>query len=97
MSINLTFFLNKNKTNLERLCTQFNITTYTMLEKFCNSKNIKCNIDINKFQDAFVLNIKDVKPDKKEDKNEEKKPKARRRSRKSKTKKGGNVDKASNS
>lgn len=96
MSINLTFFLNKNKTNLKRLCTQFNITTYTMLEDFCNSKNIKCNINIDATQDVFGLDVKDIKTVK-EEKNEENKPKTRRRGRKPKTKKSGNANKASNS
>jgi len=91
MSINLTFFLSKNKISLQRLCTQFNLTTYTMLEDFCNNKNIKCNIDIDASKGVFESSVKDSKPDKKEDKNEEK-PKTRRRSRKSKTKKSGNVD-----
>ena len=98
MSIRLTYYLGKNKTNLKTFCERMNIGSHNELEVYCVSKNIACDVTKEEYEIVFL----------KEKKNEEKiiektkakpkaKPKTRRRSRKPKAKTTGNSDSKDNS
>ena len=89
MSINLVYYLSKNKTNLKVLCAQLNIKNYDQLVEYCSSRGIQCNISEKEFSDCIeVEKSKNVK------KNTEKTvTKTRRSSRTRKTRKSGSADK----
>lgn len=94
MSIRLTYYLGKNKTNLKTFCERMNIGSHNELEVYCVSKNIACDVTKEEYEIVFL----------KEKKNEEKiiektkaKPKTRGRSRKPKAKTTGNSDSKDNS
>ena len=97
MSIRLTFYMSKNKVSLERLCKQFDISSYDELVEYCAMKRFKCDVSQKEF-DAIFKKEKVVKNETSKPKTIAKPaPKTRRRGRKPKVKKDGNANKKSSS
>ena len=95
MSINLSFYLDKNKLSLSKFCTRMNFTSYNDIVEYCKNKKFNCDIKESETAELFIVKVPEVV--KKEVKDEPEKPKTRRRGRKPKTKKAGTSDKKSDS
>lgn len=101
MSIKLSFYLNRNKSNLKQMCEQLSIKSYSELLEHCFSATIDCDVSQKEYDEIF--NKKEVVKNESKKRNStpksktaggtETKAKTRRRGRKPKAKTDGNADK----
>mgnify|MGYP003647160084 FL=1 len=83
MSINLSYYLGKNKIDLKKFCIQVDCKSYDELRSYCILKNITCDISKEDYE-SFFPKEKIVQNEEKIIKKSKAKPRGRRKKQKAK-------------
>ena len=60
MTIRLSYYLGKARSSLRDFCINQELTTYSILEKFCVERNINCDITAEEFAGQVTKEIEKV-------------------------------------